>query len=325
MENKYEKKVNKVVALALDYDSCASILAYPCFYPDHLALQDKHKNKLISKGIRDAFKDILKRYTEGADKILLYVGSTRQTPFIDQLNEMRNNNGSCYVTYANLAKKYGWEFSPMLYHDNVNGLDEPWEIPLTPGTIMGELFTDINGNFIDYTSDYEGLALPIKEDKIDIIRYHLIDLNRRYGLDKTTQVEYVFIDDLAEIIDTNRRHFRKHHDQIPRHVNFNLVHFDWFPIAIEYMNDTSANISALDEKDNAYQKAVCSRMLTTVTTSQGIFKQDSVHLSDEDDSDSVKSLGTLSINSVFAQPTLSRKVEQQQYDSSRCVLACIPR
>lgn len=63
----------------------------------------------------ERFKSKLEVYfakvTEGADEVVLMVGSDRQTRGIDKLNQEKNENGSCIENYRIYAAQKGWVFS----------------------------------------------------------------------------------------------------------------------------------------------------------------------------------------------------------------------
>jgi hypothetical protein len=131
VERKLVAKEPRTVAIFADYDGCFDLIS-----PSNPsgANTDKMFDKAKKSGAsihprshaERLLTDYLGKITEGADRVILFSGSIRQSRQADELNALANGNGLARTGLEQLAERYGWEFNPVLLED----------IGTTPRTIL---------------------------------------------------------------------------------------------------------------------------------------------------------------------------------------------
>jgi len=112
----------KTVAIFADYDGCFDIIS-----PSNPAgaKLDNMVNYADQIGRlrhpRSYAENVLKKFlgeiTAGAEKVILFSGSNRQSRKADDYNALQNDNGSAMVGLKQLAEARGWHFNPKLLED----------------------------------------------------------------------------------------------------------------------------------------------------------------------------------------------------------------
>jgi hypothetical protein len=158
------------------------------------------------------------RITAGASRVILMVGSNRQSMRLDQWNRagleseigaIPDDVGLVRDDFESLAAKMGWELNKCLLADQANGVP--------PGTAWE-----------DGSKDYKFLLKG--RDKLvkkQIVEYQLSLLRGTAGL-----IDFYFFDDKSEYLNYAREELAKD-GKIPSSVIFSTVHFDWFSHVIE--------------------------------------------------------------------------------------------
>ena len=226
---------DNLLVLSLDYDGCCFVLddsnavsgiehmlsSYRKYIVDniHNSIQSESMNKKIntfvehaSKKIKEKLEGYLSVYSDSCDGVSLYVGSNRQSVSLDDSNEQKNKNGSCFTALSKYSQEKDWEFNGFLLADVV---DEKFKLRnprLESGTAIN------NGK---YNCEFDEL-------KVRIIKHQLEDVIGNHGSEK--KIKFVFIDDDIDntIIKSLEEHFVLNPDELPSNIELTLVKFDWY-------------------------------------------------------------------------------------------------
>jgi hypothetical protein len=157
------------------------------------------------------------RITVGASRVILMVGSNRQSMKLDRSNRaclerdigaIPGGVGLVRYDFERLAAEMGWELNKGLLADQVNGV--------APGTA--------------WEDDRKEFTFRKGFDKIvkkQIVEYQLSLLRGTAGL-----IDFYFFDDKSDYLNYVREELAKD-AVIPSSVNLSTVHFDWFSHVIE--------------------------------------------------------------------------------------------
>jgi len=115
----------RTVAIFADYDGCFDLISPS--NPSGGKTDDKfdQAEKLGKKfhSRRHAERlltDYLEKITHGADNVILFSGSNRQSRERDEFNATRNGNGLARIGLKQLAERYNWQYNPSSLEDAGN-------------------------------------------------------------------------------------------------------------------------------------------------------------------------------------------------------------
>lgn len=216
----------RTVVLSLDYDNCMDVL----FEGTYLRLHRRKMTKELEvmERVRNTVQKDLQRITAGADRVILMVGSNRQSINVDQFNRARlekeigpicSKVGWVRHDFQKLAEEMGWELNRALLADKEN--DAP------PGTAW-----DNNELHIKFG---QGMDKHIKQN---MIQYQFDQLRDIEG-----HIDFYFFDDNSEYLD-----FVRQQVAVPSSTQFFTVHFDWYSHIVE---QTPMDLRAVDTEDQA--------------------------------------------------------------------------
>jgi hypothetical protein len=209
----------RTVVLSLDYDGCADVL-FECVY---LCLSRRNMTAGLKKlkEVRAHLLSILEGITAGASRVILMVGSNRQSIRVDQYNRMiqekqigkfESEIGLVRTDFSKLASSMGWELNKALLADKVNGVPA--------GTAWD------NGH-VDFVFE-KGMDMPIKKA---ILEFQFEELSQLKDLEGP--VDFYFFDDRSKYLDYVREQLVMD-KKIADSVSFYTVHFDWFSHIVEH-------------------------------------------------------------------------------------------
>jgi hypothetical protein len=184
-------------------------------------LRFSRRNKIaqlqIVEAVRTYLKAILERITAGASRVILMVGSNRQSVGLDRYNRgelerevgpVPSDVGWVRVDFENLAASMGWELNKAMLSDKKNGVP--------PGTAWAD--------------ERKLMRIPKGKDhllKKRILEYQFSQLRGTVG-----PIDFYFFDDNVHYLDYVREELANS-GAIPSSMNFSTVHFDWFANVIE--------------------------------------------------------------------------------------------
>mmetsp|Transcript_68346 Transcript_68346/g.154745 ORF Transcript_68346/g.154745 Transcript_68346/m.154745 type:complete len:229 (-) Transcript_68346:128-814(-) len=107
-----------LVVIWADYDGCFDLLASPVTEEVQTQAVNKWKDKehraSVAHTVAEA-KNRLTAYldhiTKGADRVIIFSGSNRQSDMIETVNMEVNGNGNSQTQLRQFAKSKGWEFN----------------------------------------------------------------------------------------------------------------------------------------------------------------------------------------------------------------------
>lgn len=206
----------RTVVLSLDYDGCMDVL----FKGAHLRLSRRNMTAELKalEAVRTYILSKFSELTKGASRVVLMVGSNRQSIRIDQHNrmllerevgEVPSDVGSVRVDFSNLASSMGWELNKALLADKVNGVPAgtAWE-----------------NSELDY---------PLMQGKDNVTKKELIEFQFSQLQDLEGPIDFYFFDDRSPLLDYVRETLVMD-EQISPLLSFHTVHFDWFSHVIEH-------------------------------------------------------------------------------------------
>jgi hypothetical protein len=129
------------VVLSLDYDGCMDIL----FEGSFLRFSRRDMELRMVHELRAYIRATFERITAGASRVILMVGSNRQSASLDRLNrdllehevgEIPSDVGWVRTDFVNFATEMGWEINKVLLADKVNGV--------APGTAWDDSCLNFN-------------------------------------------------------------------------------------------------------------------------------------------------------------------------------------
>lgn len=213
----------KIAAIFLDYDGCGDIIS-PSNPMNHNN-GEKWKQYLEPRGltyqqVAGYLWNALEQIGEGRDKVILFVGSNRQSIYHDRFNGEHNENGLALGTdggFELLAAKYkdkGWELNKALLAD---------------GGVLGSAWNNASKRY-DWSID-------------EVVKKELAENNFKQ-LQNLGPVDAYFIDDKKKYID-----YARHQAKVPENINFYTVHFDWYDYAF---NGQTKALVAEDVYDRVY-------------------------------------------------------------------------
>jgi len=110
------------VAIFADYDGCFDIIS-----PSNPSGGNADKKFDLAEKLGRKFHprrhaerlltDYLEKITHGADNVILFSGSNRQSRQADEDNAERNGNGLARIGLKQLAERYNWQYNPMSLED----------------------------------------------------------------------------------------------------------------------------------------------------------------------------------------------------------------
>jgi len=194
------------VAIFADYDGCWDVISETNPLANEEVFQANGANYTF---VKDVLESAIASITHDKD-VILFVGSNRQSPQMDILNNKLNQNGLA------LGK---------------NGSFERWaETKKTKGWSLNKaLLSDGNVPFSSWDSDGASSWRPVEKEKDAKVR--IAENNFKY-LNCNGKVDVFFFDDKANYLE----HVRKT-AKIPQHINFYTVHYDWYSYALQSNNE----------------------------------------------------------------------------------------
>jgi len=194
------------VAIFADYDGCWDVISETNPLANEEAFQKEGANYTFVKGILES---AIASITSDK-KVILFVGSNRQSSQLDDHNNERNNNGLA------LGK---------------NGSFERWteKNKTKDWSLNKALLSDGDTPFSSWGNDRES---PWRfGEKDEDLKVRIAENNFKY-LDCTDKMDVFFFDDKANYLE----HVRKT-AKIPQHINFYTVHYDWYSYALQSNNE----------------------------------------------------------------------------------------
>jgi hypothetical protein len=185
----------RTVAIFADYDGCWDVISETNPLANEKVFQ--------TEGAR--LERAIASITRGK-KVILFVGSNRQSSRIDNFNNGHNRNGlalgkdGSFERWAEKHKTKGWSLNKALLSDGD-----------TPFSSWGK----------DRPSPW-GFS-----EKDEDLKVRIAENNFKY-LNCTDKIDVFFFDDKADYLE----HVRKT-AKIPQHINFYTVHYDWYSYALE--------------------------------------------------------------------------------------------
>jgi hypothetical protein len=218
----------RTIIFSLDYDGCMDCL----FEGAYLRLSKLRNIQAELKRLETVRADIIalfERITVGASRVILMLGSNRQSVSVDSRNRaglerlvgpIPSNVGWARTDFVNFATKMGWELNKVLLADKVNGV--------APGTGWDD--ADKDWSFVTG----EGRDERVKKE---LLEFQFEQLSEISG-----PIDFYFFDDKVEYIDYAREQLVKDRS-IPSHVSFFTVHFDSCDYVID---DRRVDLQAVD-------------------------------------------------------------------------------
>ena len=99
-----EEYANRKVVISLDFDGCGDVLLFSPQDPRRIALITKLDEFIASSHV-------------SPEHVFLYVGSNRQSLFLEMINMISNEGRACFSTYKQFAHEKRWIFKPRLLAD----------------------------------------------------------------------------------------------------------------------------------------------------------------------------------------------------------------
>lgn len=185
-----------------DYDSCFDIL-FEETWLTHDNLKEGTDADLSTQAeiARDELEEFLINKTRNRT-VGLYVGSNRQSEFLNASFAKHHKNGDCFENYAQLCEEQNWTFCKLLLADVQN--NQP------SGSAMQDISLHAN---VTATS------------KLAIIQAQIADIAKNHPNEK---VDFCFFDD--DTYNAFMPEIAAHYnDNLPEHINsLTLVRYDWF-------------------------------------------------------------------------------------------------
>ncbi len=203
----------KRVIISQDYDGCfdacteAGVEAQIRRVNPRYFRNNRVKQRQI-KGLRLGYLGFLQQLVKGADSVSVYVGSDRQSYFVDRDNMINNkDNGSVFTALDELCRnppksslQQKWTFEPLLMADPIGQRGKALErifadLPEDEQLDVGP--TNWDHAFLRSTAPGRRGLYP---SKIHMLYRQMWDAYNLYG-EQDDELEFVFIDDNAEVLD----------------------------------------------------------------------------------------------------------------------------
>lgn len=173
------------------------------------------------KDVIAANKDILDLWRETADQYVLtelFLGSNRQSVFDDRLNGLKNQTGSCFPLFLQLADYLGAIANRFLLTDLFNGLDN--------NTSMDQALSHLNTDDNHYDSKRDkGVSFPDwphDESKLIILIAQMYQFAQANPEDALV---FYFVDDRHDILTDLSNFFHKYPQYIPDNMDLMPIHY----------------------------------------------------------------------------------------------------
>eukprot|EP00440_Ansanella_granifera_P049221 gb/GFBE01053330.1/.p1 GENE.gb/GFBE01053330.1/~~gb/GFBE01053330.1/.p1 ORF type:complete len:443 (+),score=52.70 gb/GFBE01053330.1/:1-1329(+) len=117
----------EIVAIFADYDGCFDYISPTATYSWPVMIQHRNKYPAPKTGMSWEFIarmliTSLEVITRDRKKVVLFIGSNRQTVMSDLRNADAHRNGSCRLAYEIIAKERGWELNRAMLADHEDEL-----------------------------------------------------------------------------------------------------------------------------------------------------------------------------------------------------------
>lgn len=215
----------KIIVYSLDYDGCTDILS------DELYAKYKDNNEITSalSLLRNKLNAFFDKNEEISKDVEVYVGSNRQSKYLDKKNTDCSGNGSCFTTFDRLCTQRNWMFRPLLLADVHN--NQP----------SGSSWQDENLHC--------GYFEPCKTD---ILYHQLRDTEKNHP---NNEIHFYFMDDDAhhEILPGLKKFCTARSKDLSRNIHIHLIKFDWYGEIAEHNQTLFETFSIQGKKDQRNQ------------------------------------------------------------------------
>lgn len=193
---------------SFDFDGCLANIDYLSSDKKDIIKSNQHVLDLIK---------------QSANRLIVFVGSNRQSFYDDYTNSYDNSRGSCYSAIQTISNYLGAILDKFLLTDIYNNL--------ASGTAFNEALAHLDEHLKDYKSDTIANNPPFPnwihdESKLTILyaQMHKVALEHSEEL-----IEFNFVDDRADLLENLHTYFIKYPELIPQNVRLNLKRYNGEP------------------------------------------------------------------------------------------------
>ncbi|WP_193786666.1 hypothetical protein, partial [Legionella gratiana] len=232
---------NKVVYHSLDFDGC---------YSNEASSFNLGRNWITERTLEESNKAYLEANREfldslkTEDKTVLFIGSNRQTPYIDLNNGTGTDYppGSVYPRMEAIAKELGEKatFNPFLLPDLESDVVVAGE---TLGKFKEKEYLNENGSYkeeISSTKFNEDGFLELIDDESKV-SLALAQMHYAAMENPDDIIEFNFYDDRKDIVESMELFFKEHPELIPKNVILNLRGYSGPQLTQEQANENLLN------------------------------------------------------------------------------------